>query len=58
MVNYSVIEININIAMQRGRQQRHVDFEDAFPNGKLERLVYMEFSKTLLMYGFTREIRC
>lgn len=45
--DFTVIKLVMYIAKQRGYLRRHFDFQNAFPNGKLDRMVYAELQKTI-----------
>lgn len=47
MRNFTVIKLIMYITLQRGYHRRYFGFQNAFPNGKLDRLVCVEFSKAM-----------
>lgn len=45
--DFMVIKLIICLALQRGNYRRHLGFQNAFPNGKLDCLVYAELPKLI-----------
>lgn len=42
---FAIVKLILCIAIQRGWKMRHIDFQNAFPHGKLERPVFAELPK-------------
>lgn len=51
VTDFSVTCLILPLVAQQGWNKRHIDFQNAFPNGTLDRPVYVEISK----YIYTEE---
>lgn len=53
--DFSVLKLVMSIAKQRGWCERHYDVQHAFPNGKLERAVYVELPKFIYAGDYRKD---